>query len=107
MSRRLNCAAERLASSMSSYPASCHFLNWVHASRSVHSPIWLIIPVRSATGMNSAGEIHPLLGMEPTDQSLGADRQPGLDRDLGLIEDHQLIVFERVAQLLLDETSGA
>jgi hypothetical protein len=33
-----------------------------HAWRSTHSPIWLMSPVSSATGMNSAGGTMPRVG---------------------------------------------
>ena len=46
------------------------------ASRSTHSPIGTIRPVSSATGMKSAGEIMPSLGMVPAQQRLEARETP-------------------------------
>ena len=42
------------------------------AVRSTHSPSWMISPVSSAIGMNSAGEIRPRIGMVPAQQRLEA-----------------------------------
>ena len=54
---------ERLTLTVSGLrPPSCQSLDWRQASRNVRRPMGTIMPVSSATGMNSAGRINPLRG---------------------------------------------
>ena len=57
------CTADRLtATLMGPSPASVQALLRAQASRSTHSPIGTISFERSATGMNSAGDMKPCCG---------------------------------------------
>ena len=64
MSRKalsLNWRADRLTAMRSAgSPRSCHSLAWRQPSRSTHSPMSLMRPVSSASGMKSPGITVPL-----------------------------------------------
>jgi len=51
--------------------------NRTQALRSAHSPIVLMLPEASATGMNSSGPIAPTVGMVPAHQRLRTGDLPG------------------------------
>ena len=55
-----SCTTDRLTFTLySGCPISFQYLQWIHASRRTNSPIGLIRPKYSASGMKSAGGIRP------------------------------------------------
>ena len=69
------------------------------AVASTHSPSWLIRPVSSATGMNSAGEIMPRSRMAPAQQRLAAGDLVVVEVDQRLIVELEAAIDDRLAQV--------
>ena len=63
-------------------------------------------PVSSASGMNSTGRISAALRMTPAHQRLEAGDLAALDVDERLIEQLELAVLDRLAQIELDDAAG-
>lgn len=57
-----NWTSDTLTAMVSAYPWSIHSRNWRVAVCSTQSPMGRIMPLDSATGMNSAGDTRPSSG---------------------------------------------
>ena len=77
----------------------------LQASRSTHSPMLEMSPVSSATGMNSAGEIVPLLGMIPAQQRLEAADAVGLEVEQRLVHQAELAARQGDLEPLLEHAA--
>ena len=79
----------------------CQRRAWRHASRSTKRPIATIMPVSSASGMNSAGMIRAALGVLPAHERLGGGGVARGERDDRLVVDGQLAALDGAAQVVL------
>ena len=100
----LNCTGETLTARRIS---SGQVAASVQAVVSTHSPSWLIRPVSSAIGMNSAGEIMPRSRMAPAQQRLAAGDAVVLQAEAGLVVNLEAAVGDGLAQVHLQDAAGA
>ena len=99
----LNCTGETLTARRISPGQEAASLQ---AVVSTHSPSWLISPVSSAIGMNSAGGIMPRSACrQRTSASQPVIAVVG-EADAGLVVDFQRLVGDRLAQLDLQLAAG-
>ncbi len=79
-----NCTADKLtAMVMGVNPLASHCANWVVAVRNTHSPIVNIRPLRSAIGMNSAGDTAPSSGWVQRSSASAPTRAPLINENWG------------------------
>ena len=113
------------ASAAITFSASVPLLNWtgetltaswilpgqlaasLQAVVSTHSPSWLIRPVSSASGMNSAGEIMPRCGWRQRTSASQPVIALVCRLETGLVVDLEAAVDDRLAQIHFQAAAGA
>ncbi len=83
-------------------PSSCHARACRQAVSRAQRPIGRMSPDSSATGMKRAGRHHAVPRAMPADERLDADDGAGLEVDLRLIVEDELVPRDRLAQVGLD-----
>ena len=73
----------------------------MHTRFSTHSPMSRMRLVSSASGMNMRGRNVAVARQPPAQQRFGADDAAVAQVDLRLVADHELVAFQRAAQLAL------
>ena len=91
-----NCTAETLTAI---FMSSGQVAASAQACRSTHSPIALIRPVSSATGMKSAGRDETAFGVVPAQQRLAPAHLIVREPHQRLVVQLELVVDERLAQV--------
>ena len=90
---------ERLTATLMCRPASSHARHCCRATRSTTAVSGRTSPVCSASGTKSSGRQHAQLGVLPAHQRFHPDHGTVTENHLRLVEDAQLIAFERAPQL--------
>ena len=97
-----SCCTERLTERRSIMPSRCHATSCRQASRSTRAPSAWIIPDSSAMGMNSVGGITPRTGSRQRSSASTAPVRPGLQVDLRLIGEEELVLQQSAPHVGLE-----